>query len=168
MANPEPRLTLARGSFPLSADGRLAKDAALECPRYGVYALICRGRLLRFGETGSAFGRIKLGFNQKLLRSDGSKNYAAYHFRAKYAGEKLEVRFYSLGSEALAKQTQWRAVEAELAYQYRKKHHRWPECMTLIHFCNDMSPELRSFVAAVLKDVERSCRGISGDTRRDS
>jgi hypothetical protein len=158
MANAKPRLSVSHGSFTLSAKGHLPKGADLECPRHGVYALICRGRLLRFGETGAAFERIRLGFNKTFLLCTGLRNYVAYHFRAQYAGEKLEVRFYSLGSPALAKRTQRRAVEAELAYLYRKLHRRWPERMNLIHFHDVLTPELRSFAAAVLKDVERSCR----------
>lgn len=52
--------------FTLTKEGKLARGEALQWPRYGIYAFIFDGKVIRFGESKSGFERIKKGFNRQL------------------------------------------------------------------------------------------------------
>ena len=67
-------------TFKLTKDGKLPANARMECDKHGIYAFLISGKIIRFGESASGFDRIRKGFNHQLYRSNGKKNYIAYHF----------------------------------------------------------------------------------------
>jgi hypothetical protein len=102
-----------------------------------IYAILYRKRIIRLGETSAGYSRIRSGFNQKLRHNNSQRNYYAYKWRERYKGRKLELMLFSLpkrfGDKSDA-QCWRRALEAELAWEFRKVHGGWPTAMTEIHF----------------------------------
>ena len=124
----------------------------MECEKYGVYAFLVSGKVIRFGESASGFDRIRKGFNHQLFRSSGKKNYIAYHFREKIKKKEIEIRYYH-APRVLKLPEGRRAIEAELAYQFRLKTGAWPSVMVEIHFSNQLSKASTRFINRVLKDL---------------
>jgi hypothetical protein len=149
----------------LKKDGRLTKSSGKAWPKtrrssdkVGIYAILHEGVIIRFGETATGLRRVKRGFCQKgrIVREGKSqKNYYAYSFRTSYKGKRLDVCFFPSLHGLLDDARRRRGVEAELAYQYRRRSGQdmWPEAMTEIHFLNGMSPAERSFADFVLKQT---------------
>jgi hypothetical protein len=154
-----------RHEFGLSqADGTLTQKARREWPRSfrkdglcGIYALFHGGELIRFGETGTGLHRVKRGFTVSLETNAEKKNYYAYHFRKRYKGKTLVVRYYPQSSAQLEYQARRRGVEAELAYQFRhrSKNGLWPKEMTEIHFCNGLKPREKALVNDIMADIKK-------------
>ncbi len=139
-------------TFKLTSEGNLPEKSNMVCERYGVYAFLVRDEVIRFGESASGFVRIKKGFNHQLFKANGKKNYIAYHFREKFKNRNIEVRYYT--AKGLLKTPEnRRAIEAELAYQFRAKTGAWPRVMVEIHFSNKLSNRSNTFVSEVLEDL---------------
>ena len=141
------------GTFTLTAEGKLPKGSSIECNVNGIYALIVDEAVVRFGESGTGFERIRNGFNHQLYRANKKKNYHAYHFREQINNKKIEVRYYSVKGKTLHTPNSRRAVEAELAYQFRARTSMWPKYMVEIHFYNAMSTAQKKLVADILADL---------------
>lgn len=140
-----------QNKFKLTAEGKLTKSSDMECGKFGIYAFLHRGKVIRFGESASGFDRIRKGFNNQLYKAGGKKNYIAYHFRDQFKSEEIEIRYYS--SKGLEIPEERRAIEAELAYQFRTKTGSWPNVMIEIHFSNKISEANLTFVNQVLEDL---------------
>ena len=125
--------------FTLTSEGKLPRGSSLNCEQNGIYVFMLDNEVVRFGESGSGFERIKKGFNHQLYKRNGKKNYIAYHFRQDLKNKELEVRYYSVSGGLLSEPEKRRGVEAELAYQFRKGKGKWPRLMIEIHFSNKMS-----------------------------
>ncbi len=147
------KMEISTDTFTLTKDGKLPKNCSMMCPINGIYAFLIDNEVVRFGESGSGFNRIRKGFNHQLYKSNNKKNYIAYHFREKLKSKKLEIRYYSIKRESLSKPESRRAIEAELAYQYRYRTGAWPKFMIEIHFFNKMNKTQNKFVSDVLTNL---------------
>ncbi|WP_444927111.1 hypothetical protein ACJJIQ_02770 [Microbulbifer sp. ANSA003] len=139
-------------TFKLTKEGKLPSRSNMECEKHGIYAFLHKGSVIRFGESASGFDRIRKGFNHQLRKANGKKNYLAYHFREGFKDEEIEVRYYSV-NRLLDLPEERRAIEAELAYQFRVKTGAWPRVMVEIHFSNNMCKNSTIFVNRVLEDL---------------
>ena len=102
-----------------------------------VYAISYRNCIVRFGEASAGYSRIRSGFNQELCHKNNKRNYYAYKWREHYRGKKLELVVCSLPERFgdANDGSRWRrALEAELAWEFRKLHGGWPTAITEIHF----------------------------------
>jgi hypothetical protein len=52
--------------FRLTTEGKLPKSSDMECGKFGIYAFLYYGKVIRFGESASGFGCIRKGFNHQL------------------------------------------------------------------------------------------------------
>ena len=139
--------------FTLTSEGKLPRGSSLDCEPNGIYVFLVKNELVRFGESGSGFERIRKGFNNQLYKKNGKKNYIAYLFRHGLKNKELEVRYYSVNGKLLSEPEKRRVVEAELAYQFRKEKGNWPRLMIEIHFSNKMSKAQTKFVSDVIADI---------------
>ena len=138
--------------FKLTEEGKLPSKSKMECEKYGIYAFLLSGKVIRFGESASGFDRIRKGFNHQLYKSNSKKNYLAYHFRESLKNKEIEIRYY-YAPKILKLPEERRAIEAELAYQFRVKTGAWPSVMVEIHFSNQLSKPATKFVNHVLRDL---------------
>ena len=141
-----------KSTFKLTKEGKLPARSNMECEKYGIYAFLYGDQVIRFGESASGFNRIRTGFNHQLYRANDKKNYITYHFRERFKNKEIEVRYYS-ENRLLVAPAKRRAIEAELAYQFRVKTGAWPEVMIEIHFSNKMCKKSTNFVNNVLEDL---------------
>ncbi len=140
-------------NFKLTNEGKLPPKSNLVCYTNGIYVFLINREVIRFGESGSGFVRIRKGFNHQLYRKNGKKNYHAYHFRDKFKSQNIEIRYYSVKGSLLLTPESRRAIEAELTYLYRTKKGAWPRSMTEIHFSNNRSKSQKNLVSEILNDL---------------
>lgn len=146
------RMNKLQNTFKLTSEGKLPKLSSMQCKKYGIYAFIVGGQVIRFGESASGFGRIQKGFNHQLYKGNGKKNYIAYHFREKFKNQEIEIRYYSFKG-LLETPDARRTIEAELAYQFRVKTGAWPRVMIEIHFSNKINKNSSVFINKILEDL---------------
>jgi len=119
----------------INSDGTVERRF-VALPRLGIYIISFADEIIRVGECSSGTGRFQSGFCGRLRmisRGKDRKNYRAYHWRDNYRGKSVTVDYFTL-TEAFSDSALRRALEAELTFQLRIAHRRWPREMSEIHF----------------------------------
>lgn len=140
-------------NFTLTGEGNLQTKDRMTCPKFGIYIFLVGGQVIRFGESGSGFSRIQKGFNNRLYKADGKKNYIAYHFREDFKNIEIEIRYFSDAEESLTDPVMRRTIEAELTYKFRERYGCWPSCMTEIHFSNERNDTCMQLIDEIWSDL---------------
>jgi hypothetical protein len=106
-------------------------------PKYGVYLISIGTEVVRVGESSSGASRLIKGFREPLrrtLRGKERKNYIAYSWRHKYANGRIRIDYFGLTKPEFVEAAFRRALEAEITFQLRMAHKRWPIDMVEVHF----------------------------------
>lgn len=121
----------------LDGNGRLTNWTPPQTRKYGLYVFRADEEIIRVGESSSGCLRIAKGFKEPLRhirRGKERKNYLAYSWREKRAGQSVAIDYFNLQDEPFADNYLRRSLEAELTFQLRLHMGHWPREMSEIHF----------------------------------